>query len=159
MFCLFAEELNAHILGTLPTQCTFLLSSLSFLGVLPSLGRQSFATMTSGPKFVWTYFEKSAEKDKYLTTNSQIHFSPSGGSSSGSGDTETCSEDGGEEGEEGPIEGGLVETREGLMESREGLVINREEGLVVSREKLEREEAYLISEGSPPYYRGARGMP
>ena len=35
----------------------------------------------------------------------------------------------------------------------------REEGSVVSREKLEREEAYIISEGSPPYYRGARGMP
>ena len=57
------------------------------------------------------------------------------------------------------MEEGLVETREGLMDTREGLVVNREEGLVVSREKLEREEAYLISEGSPPYYRGARGMP
>ena len=55
-------------------------------------------------------------------------------------------------------------TREGLLEdglaiSREGLVMTREEGLVANREKLEREEAYLISEGSPPYYRGARGMP
>ena len=64
------------------------------------------------------------------------------------------------------MEGQLVATtREGLLEEglaitrREGLVINREEGLVVSREKLEREEGYLISEGSPPYYRGARGMP
>ena len=57
------------------------------------------------------------------------------------------------------MEEGLVETREGLMDTREGLVVNREGGLVVSREKLEREEAYLISEGSPPYYRGARGMP
>ena len=69
------------------------------------------------------------------------------------------------EGEESPMEGGLMATtREGLLEeglaiTREGLVINREEGLVVSREKLEREEAYLVSEGSPPYYRGARGMP
>ena len=57
------------------------------------------------------------------------------------------------------MEEGLVETREGLMDTREGLVVNREGGLVVSREKLEREEAYLISEGSPPHYRGARGMP
>ena len=57
------------------------------------------------------------------------------------------------------MEEGLVETREGLMDTGEGLVVNREEGLVVSREKLEREEAYLISESSPPYYRGARGMP
>ena len=84
--------------------------------------------------------------------HSQIHFSPSGGSSSGSGDTETCSEDGGEEGEEASLE-------EGMAVTREGLVIAREEGLVVSREKLEREESYLVSEGSPPYYRGARGMP
>ena len=50
------------------------------------------------------------------------------------------------------MEGGLVATREGL-------VIAREDGLVVSRDKLEREESYLVSEGSPPYYRGARGMP
>ena len=82
--------------------------------------------------------------------HSQIHFSPSGGSSSGSGDTETCSEDGGEEGEDGSLEEGLAVARE---------VIAREGGLVVSREKLEREESYLVSEGSPPYYRGARGMP
>ena len=50
-------------------------------------------------------------------------------------------------------------SREGLAISREGLMTAREEGSVVSREKLEREEAYIISEGSPPYYRGARGMP
>ena len=48
---------------------------------------------------------------------------------------------------------------EGLPVTREGLVIAREDGLVVSRDKLEREESYLVSEGSPPYYRGARGMP
>lgn len=82
-------------------------------------------------------------------------FSPSGGSSNGSGDTETCSEDGGEEGEES----GIAQHEEGLITTREeGLVATMEEGMLVSKEKLVREKGYLINEGSPPYYRGARGM-
>ena len=57
---------------------------------------------------------------------------------------------------------GEAERRGGLREQglvrRDDLRSRREEGMLVSREKLGREKGYLINEGSPPYYRGARVM-
>ena len=91
-----------------------------------------------------------------------IHFSSSGGSSSGSGDTETCSEEGGEEEELDLVNQNGVEelSREVVDTSREVVVTGVEERLLASREKFVREEVHhLVNEGSPPYYRGARGMP
>ena len=83
-----------------------------------------------------------------------IHFSSSGGSSSGSGDTETCSEEGGEEEEDLVNQNGVEDlSREVVDNNREVLVTGMEE-------KFVREEVHhLANEGSPPYYRGARGMP
>ena len=99
-----------------------------------------------------------------------IHFSSSGGSSSGSGDTETCSEEGGEEEEEEDLvnQNGVeelsrevVDTSREVVDTREVVVTGVEERLLASREKFVREEVqhHLVNEGSPPYYRGARGMP
>ena len=102
----------------------------------------------------------------------KIHFSSSGGSSSGSGDIETCSEEGGEEEEEeeedlvnqnGVEELGreVVDTSREVVDTREVVVTGVEEKLFAGREKFVREEVHhhLVNEGSPPYYRGARGMP
>ena len=93
-----------------------------------------------------------------------IHFSSSGGSSSGSGDTETCSEEGGEEEEEEEDlvnQHGLEDLSREVVDTREVVVTGMEERLSASREKFVREEVqhHLVNEGSPPYYRGARGMP
>ena len=94
-----------------------------------------------------------------------IHFSSSGGSSSGSGDTETCSEEGGEEEEEEGEEdlgnqNGVEDLSKEVVDTRELVVTGMEERLSASREKFVREEVHhLVNEGSPPYYRGARGMP
>ena len=100
-----------------------------------------------------------------------IHFSSSGGSSSGSGDTETCSEEGGEEEEEEEedlvnqhcvedLSREVVDTSREVVDTREVGVTGVEQRVFSSREKFVREEVHhLVNEGSPPYYRGARGMP
>ena len=103
-------------------------------------------------------------KSEVQISDQVLHFSSSGGSSSGSGDTETCSEEGGEEEEE---EEDLVNqngvedlSREVVDNTREVLVTGVEERLLAGSEKFVREEVHhLVNEGSPPYYRGARGMP
>ena len=95
-----------------------------------------------------------------------IHFSSSGGSSSGSGDTDTCSEEGGEDEEEEEEEdlvnqNGVEELSKEVVDTREVVVTSMEERLFASREKFVKEEVqhHLVNEGSPPYYRGARGIP
>ena len=46
-----------------------------------------------------------------------------------------------------------------VVDTRE-VVAGVEERLFASREKFVREEVHhLVNEGSPPYYRGARGVP
>ena len=51
-------------------------------------------------------------------------------------------------------------SREVMDTSREVVVTGMDESLLASREKFVREEVHhLVNEGSPPYYRGARGVP